>query len=57
MHEMTWINDDERKMMMMDYGMMDAKQMIIMNKIIEKLFKWNDDRSEGKNVRWSAKWR
>jgi hypothetical protein len=56
-HEMTWINDDERKMMMMDYGMMDAKQMIIMNKIIEKLFKWNDDRSEGKNVRWSAKWR
>ena len=49
MHEMTWIDgDDEREMMMMDYGMMDAKQMIIMNKIIEKLFKWNDDRSEGK---------
>ena len=48
MHEMTWIDDDEREMMMMDYGIMDAKQMIIMNKIIEKLFKWNDDRSEGK---------
>jgi len=48
MHEMTWIDDDKREMMMMDYGIMDAKQMIIMNKIIEKLFKWNDDRSESK---------